>query len=219
MTQQQISRRTVVKGAAWATPAVVAATAMPAFAASCDPSVQLRTFLARHEYQGKGYTYRLAFIGGTPGSPYTGLVVAGLTPSHTIEGATIELMLSDVSDDVHFEPDPSSAIGDRANRWSPLARVGTVTKGGRVYDRFVSTYIGPPLPFQSISMSIPLAFISQHLTIDDLEPTSGYTIAKVTVNGKTFTHETPPRNLGWGIGGFRSRGASAKGGTAIAVLP
>ena len=115
MTQQQISRRTVVKGAAWATPAVVAATAMPAFAASCDPSVQLRTFLARHEYQGKGYTYRLAFIGGTPGSPYTGLVVAGLTPSHTIEGATIELMLSDVSDDVHFEPDPSSAIGDFAH--------------------------------------------------------------------------------------------------------
>lgn len=219
MTQQQISRRSVVKGAAWATPAVLAATAMPAFAASCDPSVQLRTFLARHEYNRKGYTYRLAFIGGTPGSPYTGLVVAGLTPGHTIEGASIELFLSDVSDDMHFEPDPTSAIGDRANRWSPLARVGTVTKNGLVYDRFVSTYIGPPLPFQSISMSIPLAFMSQNMTIDDPEPTSGYTIAKVTVNGKTFTHETPPRDLNWSVGGFRSRSASPGGGTAFAVLP
>lgn len=215
MKENQINRRTVVKGAAWAAPAVIAATAMPAFAASAERRVRLRSFLARVERSEAGnYTYHLTFVGGTPKSSYPGFEVAGLVPGDVIEKASFELHLSEIPDHLIMQPDLSSAIRDRAAYWSSMTRVGASTKNGVTYDTLASTYIGPKIPYSAATMSIPMAFVSQGFALDELEPKWGYVKASVTVNGQTYTAESDPTPISWGVGGktgFRSRGGGGKG--------
>ena len=84
------SRRTLLKGAAWAAPTAVVATAAPAFAASTEPTVS-GSLLFRH--QGDGYSRSRAFI--TTDRPNLGLRVSNSPQRPT--SATIDLYVMAVA--------------------------------------------------------------------------------------------------------------------------
>lgn len=162
---ENINRRSLAKGAAWAAPAVLATAAMPAYAASCDatPTIFARAFYHYNSawdnggyVQNSSYTYKFYSFNSTMPDTSYGTIdtcVNGLCPTSTVTDFQVTLWI--IYSDFTFNYGPGNYTA-----WSPLVRdsnKSTAVVNGVTYYPYTTTYLGA-LPVSGTSACIPEPF-------------------------------------------------------------
>lgn len=178
MSQQP--RRSIVKGAAWAAPAVLATATIPAYAASPQPALDgwlLNTTRCSSSTQ---MTYT---INGQGTYPKRGLWVSGTTASAVIGVTKITQYVSTAAGSPVFQK------GGIANEWSDLIydptapvktnyRAYTTTFNGTWrYDTATKLWFPSTLPYFTTSVNRCVRALQV------------ITVRSVTVNGKVYSFE------------------------------
>lgn len=147
--KRAVTRRTIVKGAAWSLPVISVAVAAPASAATLNPPVVPDLSLngwIQHNREGNGrYTVYgnptqnppALPAGFTPAAVPTpwGFYVLGATPANTITNARlINWYSSDIS--------PFSPVAGSSPLWSTPTYAGTRDFGGVTYYGYQTNYLG-----------------------------------------------------------------------------
>lgn len=134
--QRQPSRRTVVRGAAWAVPTVAVATAAPAFAASpCTtsacPNISFGTVGSSNATTaGNGWSYSTNYVAGS-GTEWTNANARGFQPAST-----------------------TSPFTDKGSTFSAAAEPGTDNR------RLILTQTGQPALAASCSYTVKVGIIT-----------------------------------------------------------
>lgn len=163
---EQINRRSLVKGAAWAAPVVATSAAIPAYAASqCtpDPSIFTRNFYHYNSawdnggyVQNGSYTYKFYSFDSTKGDTAYGTIdtcVLGLCEDSVVTDFKVTLWVPFSSLTFNYGPGNYTA-------WSPLVR--DTSKSSSTVDRityyaYTTTY-GGSLTVSGTSACIPVPF-------------------------------------------------------------
>lgn len=207
----QTARRTLVKGAAWATPAVAMAFAAPAFAASPSPKYRLR---ASHYYQRSCYQNNI-------GMRMTNQVQVGTSPlgftvvndpmddgttspatTITIQSLTFTIGIPEVYINPNYFSSPFVFQRGTGANW----RLQSATRqymNGQQYRVYTFTFTGPntntsvtngnsPKPWPSSAFDAYLRYSSNMCNHPLYEIWSGYTATMTAANGGTINANTLP---------------------------
>ena len=135
MSQQ--SRRSIVKGAAWAAPAVLATATIPAYAAS-KPALDgwMTITLSSCSRDRRSGAWSTTYtINGQGNYPDRGLWVSNAPASATIGATKVTQYISDTVGQLTFQ------TGETSNQWSPLAYDSTApVRNG--YIAYTTTFKG-----------------------------------------------------------------------------
>lgn len=144
-----ISRRTVMKGVAWAIPTVALASAAPAFAASGVPDLGLDGWVRLQE-SGHSDNFTIDMSPTKDCPPYGGwtLWIKDSQSNYTATGATLTFVFSKKIGNVAVGSSPFTKSGPDKNSWSDLVYKGQVT-GGYEYQ---ATYTGDTWAFGNFNM-------------------------------------------------------------------
>lgn len=190
---EQLSRRSVGKGVAWAIPAVTVFGAAPAIAASPGAPQPNVVVSDRTTYNSAWYseatetTNNYKFFSTTPGStvPGEGVGVQNTTATTTVTDITITIYLP--TPDAVFFAGPEGAAG-----WTTLAYNGSIAPksfNGDTYYPYTTTYT-QSLPSQPGSMfAQPFSFESQ----DNLPYTGAFfEDVSMVVDGQPWSDQAGP---------------------------
>ncbi|TWE11371.1 hypothetical protein [Rudaeicoccus suwonensis] len=185
-----VSRRTLAKGAAWATPVLIMGSAAPALAASAVPFAVTRSTLYGVAGSGNGTTCGTgtallvqngtggAVSGGTSSSAGTGVTITNNTAAAATASGIFRTFLASVSGLAFTEQSGYTS-------WStPTQTAVTSVIAGVTYYQYMSTYAGPVSVPASGSVVVPYYSIGNTCLVGPVIFTAGQ--ATATINGTTY---------------------------------
>lgn len=123
------ARRTIVKGAAWAVPAVTIASAAPAMAASPEPGLNGWVVISRENYWDGGWRCRIRYDGYRDGDDYYGSTRLGLW----VWDSEIPDITTTPSLTIHLPYQVSWTTSTGNSGWPAPTYVGTDSGGNYMY--------------------------------------------------------------------------------------
>lgn len=197
-TTEGINRRKIVKGTAWAAPAIVATTTIPAYAASPQPVLTSSTHF------GWGNTISSNVPNYSCGGRAQIQIRQDSTSYLRVTGLTTGTTLSNLKMSVWLPVQAGTTftrVSGSSSCWSvPVATGITTVRNGYTFREYVSTY-GCAMNVTSSTWTQPTAsnfnFISSCQTSSTLPTTTYHYTQQVTVKAPSGAIYTPTKDNGW----------------------
>ncbi|AMS06093.1 hypothetical protein DUY81_16130 [Acidipropionibacterium acidipropionici] len=180
---QRVSRRNVVKGAAWAAPAVLMASAAPAFAASTPPNTSINGVITVTGRCDTGHGY----LDYDTRSDPDGLYIDNTPTSTTITNATVVFFVT--VKNVNW-----TTLDGNVGWSTPVDNGETIQIGGTPYYGYTSTYTGTIVATDGTT-KLPDLHVQGDRNGCFAQNVLVTTVRRITIDGEVQTYQEPPVHL------------------------